>query len=338
MKKIWFLAAVLTAAALPALAADQADMSKYKFVPGEKTLWYADFSEVPLDESPTEGIEVNGMAEAADIAGRRWLKLGAKTELRPPLETYPEELTIEFLMTAKALWGAQMFVTFENEERNYWSQVGFAPDYVEWKGSWDKDIPGNTMNKDYFGEEDVVPVAMVMSQKKLTVYVNRIRAADATGFFPVPLTRITFTGGTPDDVEKSYIAVTGMRIATGIPKIADVFGKEGKYVSHGVYFKVGSAEVLADSHAVLKEVADAMAAAPAMRLRIVGHTDSTGAKEANEKLSKDRAAAVRDYLSRQFGVDGKRLETDGKGPNEPLADNKTPAGRAQNRRVEFIKI
>jgi outer membrane protein OmpA-like peptidoglycan-associated protein len=71
-----------------------------------------------------------------------------------------------------------------------------------------------------------------------------------------------------------------------------------------------------------------------VRLEIVGHTDSTGSREINVDLSQRRAEAVQQYLVGK-GIDESRLLTRGAGPDEPIADNKTKAGRAENRRIEF---
>jgi len=73
-------------------------------------------------------------------------------------------------------------------------------------------------------------------------------------------------------------------------------------------------------------------------VRVIGHTDSDGNAASNLDLSKRRAAAVKASLSKDFGIDGSRIETDGKGQTEPLAPNNTSEGKAKNRRVEFIKI
>ena len=75
-----------------------------------------------------------------------------------------------------------------------------------------------------------------------------------------------------------------------------------------------------------------------MHLNIVGHTDSDGTEEANLKLSKARAEAVRSALINIYKIDGSRLQTDGKGEYEPVADNNTSDGKAQNRRVVFVRI
>jgi outer membrane protein OmpA-like peptidoglycan-associated protein len=82
---------------------------------------------------------------------------------------------------------------------------------------------------------------------------------------------------------------------------------------------------------VLKEYAD-------LRVRIIGHTDADGNDASNLDLSQRRAASVKAALAKEFGIDESRMETDGKGESEPIDNNTTPAGKANNRRVEFIKL
>jgi OOP family OmpA-OmpF porin len=86
---------------------------------------------------------------------------------------------------------------------------------------------------------------------------------------------------------------------------------------------------------LLDEVAQAMADHPKISVRIEGHTDSQGSDSYNLKLSGGRANAVRDYLIRR-GVDAGRMVAQGYGESVPIADNRTNAGRSQNRRVEFV--
>jgi outer membrane protein OmpA-like peptidoglycan-associated protein len=74
-----------------------------------------------------------------------------------------------------------------------------------------------------------------------------------------------------------------------------------------------------------------------MNLNIIGHTDSDGEDTANMELSRKRAEAVKTALINVYNIAADRLQTDGKGESEPVGDNGTPDGKAQNRRVEFIK-
>jgi outer membrane protein OmpA-like peptidoglycan-associated protein len=98
-------------------------------------------------------------------------------------------------------------------------------------------------------------------------------------------------------------------------------------------FDVGSAAIKAPMRPVLDEFAKGLD--PAMPLRIVGHTDSTGSDAINNPLSIGRANSVRDYLAGR-GVAAARVETSGMGSRSPVADNGSDAGRAQNRRVEMF--
>ena len=98
-------------------------------------------------------------------------------------------------------------------------------------------------------------------------------------------------------------------------------------------FDVGRSAIKPDMRPVLDQFAQGLD--PNMRVRIVGHTDSTGSDAINNPLSVDRAQSVRDYLGAR-GVAVTRIETTGRGSHEPVADNATDAGRAQNRRVEIF--
>jgi OOP family OmpA-OmpF porin len=105
----------------------------------------------------------------------------------------------------------------------------------------------------------------------------------------------------------------------------------------GVNFATGREELTPASFAVLDDVARQLIEAPTVRIEIVGHTDITGGRTRNIKLSLGRAEAVRAYLVMQ-GVPSDRLLARGYGPDQPIANNGTVSGRAMNRRVELRKI
>jgi outer membrane protein OmpA-like peptidoglycan-associated protein len=98
-------------------------------------------------------------------------------------------------------------------------------------------------------------------------------------------------------------------------------------------FDVGRADIKPNMRPVLDEFARNLD--PNMLVTVVGHTDSTGRDAINNPLSVNRAAVVRDYIAAR-GVAPVRIATDGRGSREPVAQNETPAGRAQNRRVEIF--
>lgn len=102
-----------------------------------------------------------------------------------------------------------------------------------------------------------------------------------------------------------------------------------------VQFETGKATLLPASHALLDEVAKMLKDNPQVELiSVEGHTDSTGSPDFNRKLSQQRAESVAKYLTSK-GVKAARMEPKGFGPDRPIADNETDAGREANRRVEF---
>ncbi len=102
-----------------------------------------------------------------------------------------------------------------------------------------------------------------------------------------------------------------------------------------VQFKTGSDELANVEDPVLNEVVQIMKDHPEItRIRVEGHTDSTGSRSLNQKLSERRAATVREYLT-NHGVEAGRMTSKGHGQDRPIASNDTDEGRAQNRRVEI---
>ena len=109
-------------------------------------------------------------------------------------------------------------------------------------------------------------------------------------------------------------------------------------MTSGITFDVNSDKIKPESFGVLKEIAGALTDNPTVKVKIIGHTDSDGDAAKNLELSKKRAEAVKATLSSEFSIDASRMDTDGLGATKPVADNKTTEGKAQNRRVEFVKL
>ena len=109
----------------------------------------------------------------------------------------------------------------------------------------------------------------------------------------------------------------------------------GKSVQiNDIYYATASYEINAKSYAVLNEFADFLKTNSTVKVEIRGHTDNIGSAQTNITLSNQRAKAVYDYLLSK-GVPKSNISYKGYGPNMPIADNKTEAGRAKNRRTEF---
>jgi outer membrane protein OmpA-like peptidoglycan-associated protein len=113
-----------------------------------------------------------------------------------------------------------------------------------------------------------------------------------------------------------------------------VLGTGNLKILETIFFDYNRARIKRRSHALLDNVAAVLAAHPQIRVRVEGHTDSTGDLEWNRTLSQKRAEAVAAYLISK-GVAADRLEPVGLGSDEPIGDNETKTGQAENRRVEF---
>lgn len=124
-----------------------------------------------------------------------------------------------------------------------------------------------------------------------------------------------------------------IRVQTIINALHD---EEVLLITNRIYFETDSAAILANSHPELDRVVALMNKRRA-KVRIEGHTDITGSASINLPLSRRRADSIRQYLIAK-GIDPKMLMIAGYGSGKPIADNRTPEGRAQNRRVEFIVI
>jgi outer membrane protein OmpA-like peptidoglycan-associated protein len=111
----------------------------------------------------------------------------------------------------------------------------------------------------------------------------------------------------------------------------------GKVALYGIYFDTGKATLKPESQPTLQEIAKLLKMVPGLKLYVVGHTDNTGAFDANMKLSMDRSASVISALVSKYSVAAASLKACGDGPTAPVASNETEEGKALNRRVELVK-
>jgi len=140
------------------------------------------------------------------------------------------------------------------------------------------------------------------------------------------------------DEPNNPMLIGTFRYAEGGKTLKQQLDEAGRIVTHGILFDSGSDKIKGESYKTLADIGALLTDNPALRLSIEGHTDSDGADDYNLTLSQKRSESVRTYLINNFKVDGSRLESKGWGESKPIDKNNTPEGKANNRRVELVKL
>jgi OmpA-OmpF porin, OOP family len=327
---------------------------KFDFVPGDKVIAMEDYMQDAIGDFPGRW-NTNTSGEVVTISGHegRWLKLSGEGFYYPEfLGTIPENATVEFGAAVLEEYGLTCrgitvhFMQDGNllkEDRTARVSVGIHPDQ---RGHTDivvydvnkELVMTNRRNQDHFVEGGVAPVAQVSlwrQKNRLRVYLNEEKVWDIPRAFQNDVDyRMTFESGTC----KVSPYLGNLRVAAGAPDTRNKLITEGRFVTSGILFDSGSDRIRPESHGTIKEIATVLQENGDVRVRIIGHTDSDGDDARNLELSKRRAAAVKEILASEFKLDGARMETDGKGESQPAGPNDTPQGKANNRRVEFVKL
>lgn len=332
--------------------------SKYDFIPGEKVIFFDDFSQDAIGDFPALW-NTNGSAEVVttDLYPGKWMKFNCYEAIwTDQLLKLPDNYTIEFdVVPIKNSEGAIGYnfrlIQSENPNSidygaipgkagflfNCYPEIG-SPNYRAYvnreNGDESTDISGYKEDEQYYQKENQkYHIAIWVQKSRLRLYLEQNKIFDLPKAFPfadVKMDRIRF--------EEGAGLISNVRIAVGSPDLRNKLLTEGKLVSYGIYFEVNKDVVKPESNGTLKEIAAVLKENPDVRIKIIGHTDADGADAANLDLSKRRGASVKNELVKTFGIDASRIETDGLGETQPVAPNDTPANKALNRRVEFIKL
>ena len=184
-----------------------------------------------------------------------------------------------------------------------------------------------------------VHVSIWRQKQRLRVYLNEEKIFDLPRAFPDAKNYNTVLFEISGDMkDQDRYLLSNIKFATGLPDTRTKLITEGKFVTSGILFDVSSDKIKSQSYGVLKDIANVLTENSSINVKIVGHTDSDGNTADNLSLSKRRAEAVKASLVKDFAIDASRLQTDGKGASQPLDTNATAEGKANNRRVEFLKL
>jgi len=331
--------------------------SKYDFIPGEKIIFYEDFSQDAVGDFPALW-NTNGSAEVVttNLFPGNWMKFDSRDAIwTDALLNLPENYTIEFdIIPVKGSEGSMSGYSFRLMQcinpktydhgsvpgkaafclsLEYYGRPGYRT-YINSKEGEGMGLTGFKEDKAFYQKESQkYHMALWYQKGRVRLYQDQNKMFDLPKAFAVEgvkMDRLRFEDGAA--------MVTNIRIAIGNPDMRSKLLTEGKLVSYGIYFDVNKDLVKPESYSTLKSIASILTENPAVRIKIVGYTDSDGADEANLDLSKRRGGSVKNELIKTFGIDASRLESDGLGETQPIAPNDVPANKALNRRVEFIKL
>jgi flagellar motor protein MotB len=328
--------------------------TQYDFVPGDQILFFEDFSQDDVGDFPDKWTtNKSGEVRTINIAPGKWYhptETNAVTAYLKALK-FPENFILEFDFIHHAdeesddIYKGYNLTIYNGDKElddslypgdgglrlefyyNTWQAIGYTPGAVDsYKGASEKNTIGDGVNH----------VIMWVQKRRVRVYHQGAKVLDLPTVIPAEtiFNRLCFQGWS--DVTLPFIS--NIKITTAAPDVRSKLITEGKLISYGINFDSGKDVIKPESYGAVKSIADVLKENAGVRVRVVGHTDADGSAETNLDLSKRRATAVKNYLVKEFGIEGGRIETDGKGQTEPLAPNNTVEGKAKNRRVEFVKI
>ena len=325
--------------------------NKYDFVPGTEIIFEDNQEGEQNGEFPSKWDLVEGEFENASFDGGNVIYHircnmngggGIVPLLKNAKEDYlPEEFTIEF----DAYFNEQIagnyhiyFLDFKNQ-KNLDKTVSYVKKYIRiYKNS----VDGSGIGQNYYpGYKSGVydkstkwrHVAISFNKRALKVYLDDARVINIPnlGYNPTGISFGAQCGSDNHGYSKNF------RIAKGAVPLYDKFLTNGKFVTTGIKFDVAKATIKPESMGIINYVVKMMTDHPELNFSVEGHTDSDGESASNQKLSEARAKAVTETMI-NAGISADRLSSKGYGETKPMTGNDTPEGKAQNRRVEFVKF
>lgn len=341
--------------------ADPEAATSSDFKRGSVILFQDDMKGETVGEFPSKWDLLDGSAEVKTLGGVKAIEVtdnGVITPLIKEKGAYlPEEFTIEYefyywdskddigLNDMKLTLGNNAdrseWPTYENVAFNLIHGVCDSRDhsYEYNNGSWET---AKTSGFEHKFKKGWNTVALSFNKRALKVYFNGKRVINLPRVkqptwlsFQVPfdyhnltfIRNVVVAKGAVDLYDRNEQSMTAVEKA---------IAETGQFVTNNILFDTGKATLKQESMIEIMKVAEYMKKNPTARFEVQGHTDNQGSDKVNDPLSQQRAEAIVKALE-SLGVDGFNLKAVGKGSHEPIADNKTEAGRAKNRRVVFVK-
>ena len=305
----------------------QGAWANYDFKPGERILFFDDFTKDEVGDFPRKMEFQSGALEIVEWQDGRWLRATSDSKWFIPLpEERPDRFTMEFDFYIPT---GEVWIFFHEDQVRR----------LDFRGSGGATLSNRPAEVhaqfvESGGEVKVRRGRLMVDGKYAKVYLDDKRVLNVPNADLEKTDRILFyTDG--DDQRPSLFG--NFRLAAGGKKLYDALSETGRVATQGIYFDTGSDRIRPESSPTLKEIAAMMKEHGDLALLIEGHTDNVGNAASNQTLSEKRSAAVKATLVADYGVDADRLETAGLGSTKPSGSNDTPEGRQTNRRVELVK-
>lgn len=305
----------------------QGAWANYDFKPGERILFFDDFTKDEVGDFPRRMEFQSGALEIVDWQGGRWLRATSDSRWFIPLpEPRPERFTMEF--------------DYYIPNGAVWIYFGDDPNRrVDFHGRGGANLHNSEAKVDAAFTSATPEVKMrrariMVDGKYAKIYLDDRRVLNVPNADLERGNKILFYTDASEDNASLF---GNFRLAAGGKKLYDALSETGRVATQGIYFDTGSDRIRPESSPTLKEIAAMMKEHSDLALLIEGHTDNVGNAASNQTLSEKRAAAVKAILVADYGVDAARLETAGLGSTKPAGSNDTPEGRQTNRRVELVK-
>ena len=302
----------------------------YDFTPGKDVLYASDFTNERVGRFPTQQLGFGeGNAQIVELDGDKVLEVSASTVFTISLpKTLPDDFSLEFdVKTATQNMGLDVFFGPKlNGYRDYESQYlqfGAGP------GIYHKGEALSSIHMNGGLSRQFYSVKLQVDGDYAVLYVDSERAANLPVAKFIGSDVITFHMGANTNY-RGYIK--NFVVAAGIETFYSTLTETGEFTTRGIYFDSGSDVIRPESTPTLEDIRSTLTSNTELKVTIEGHTDDRGEEDYNADLSERRAAAVVRYLTNN-GVDQGQVTAVGKGETDPVADNQTAEGRAENRRV-----
>ncbi len=330
--------------------------SKFDFVAGDKLLFFDDFGNDFVGDFPSKW-NSNGSGEIVLMGdnNEKWMEIksGRATFYIPDTPNLPEEFTLEFdfmttgldsktSSTSKLMLRLDDNTTFETNKNTATIEIplcqfiAMGMTIESWSNG--KRTMRNSLNVDIRKTIlQPVHISMAINKQRMRLWINEKKYVDIPKLLPdADIKAIKFSPiALRDGIDRVF--VSNLKVAEGGVDLRRKLISEGKISTNGILFDSGSANIQPRSMGIIQQISQVLQQEGGMNLKIIGHTDADGNDDTNMTLSKKRAEAIKNALVSVYNVSPDRLNAEGKGESEPVGDNSTSDGKAQNRRVEFIK-